>query len=155
MILNDNVDIEDINKISKRELTRLVTIMALYLLKQNDNTKEEVLDHLFNTSILQDELSLNVELIDKIFLNELLDEAIENEEYLQNIIVANIKNTKINVETSDQLIFSILRLGALELLQKKLDKKIVVSQYVKLSSTFFDKHETAIINGILDSIHIE
>jgi transcription termination factor NusB len=151
---NEINDGDDINKISKRELTRLVAIMALYLLKQNDNTKQEVLDHLFTTPILQEELSLNVDLVDKLFLNELLDGAIENEEYLQNTINANITNTKINMENSDQLIFSILHLGAFELLQKNLDKKIVISQYVKLSSTFFEKHETSIINAILDTINI-
>jgi transcription termination factor NusB len=147
-------DEDDINKISKRELTRLVAIMALYLLKQNDNTKQEVLDHLFTTSILQEELSLNVDLVDKVFLNELLDGSIENEEYLQNTINANITNTKITMENSDQLIFSILQLGVFELLQKNLDKKIVISQYVKLASTFFEKHETSIINAILDTIEL-
>ena len=141
-------------KVSKRELTRLVAIMAHYLLQQNDNTKEEVINHLFETPVLQEELDINISNVDKVFLNELINGSIDNKDVISNIINSNIKNHKINMNISDQLIFSILHLGVFELMSKLLDKKIIVSQYVNLSSDFFNKQEISIINAILDSINI-
>jgi N utilization substance protein B len=96
--------------------------------------------------------SISVSEMDVEFFRQLIKITEENLSVLDKIIAENLSN-KWRMDRLDNVIKSILRLGAAELLYlKNIPANVVFNEYIEISKSFFEKSEVAFINGLLNSI---
>ena len=135
-----------------KSLQRMVAIQLMYQVSINPNEKD-----------LDIEKALN-EIIEALNLNKLKKKS------NLNFAINLFKGVKINKEAIDQKIISslgtshtfkkfenllkfILRSAVFELsFDNNLSKKIVISEYLKITDSFYNSKETSLINGVLDNI---
>jgi N utilization substance protein B len=96
--------------------------------------------------------NISVSEMDVEFFRQLIKVTGENLSTLDKVIAENLSN-KWRMDRLDNVIKSILRLGAAELLYlKNIPVNVVFNEYIEISKLFFEKSEVAFINGLLNSI---
>lgn len=137
-----------------RELSRLFAILVIYNLKYHEQNKHTTINYLQNEDVWKSELPPEVKFPEhsKEFFLEIVNSVVDSEDKISYIIKSNITSKKIIFERLDKLIVAILQCGTSEILSKKLDRKIVISQYIFLTSCFYNKKEISMVNAILSSI---
>jgi len=149
------------SKISKRTVSRIFAVQALYT---NDMYKNTLVDResreklLFSYNDIFKELEEFEDYIQvgfsKNFYNKLLDNFFDNIDNVNKTIIDNLQSNFF-VETLGVMILSILKCGVTELLYMRDDKtvyNIILSEYVKISKIFLNAREVKIINAILGKI---
>ena len=131
---------------------RLLAVQALYEFTINkqgiDNSFDELLLHIvensdFKNKMNNSKLLLTKEIFRGVFLN--LDK-------IDLILKSSLKD-KSKVQSFDKLLLSIFRCAIYEIeVKKKISKKIVISEYLMISSHFFGNKEATLLNGVLDNL---
>ena len=128
-----------------RSWSRLLATQALYQLSLNKNTDISIV----KKNLLNDKETKNVP--DRSFFFKLVNETIKNKKDLDKKLENAVK--KKNFSKMETIIKVILELGVCEIIYfKDLSHKISIAEYNKLSSSFLNKNEVGLINGILDQI---
>ena len=131
---------------------RLLAVQALYESTINKKEVNESFDELilhiiensdFKNKINSSKLLLTKEIFKGVFSN--LKEI--------DLILRSSLNNKSKVQSFDKLLLSIFRCAIYEIeVKKKISKKIVISEYLMISSHFFGNKEATLLNGVLDNL---
>ena len=135
-----------INKVKgSRSWSRVLATQALYQLSLNKSIDLNT----FKKNLLNDKETKNVP--DRKFFFKLINKTIQNKKEVDKELEIVVKKKKfLKMET---IIKVILELGVCEIIYfKDLSHKISISEYNKVSSSFLNKNEVGLINGILDKI---
>ena len=128
-----------------RPWSRVIAIQALYKLALNKNTGISIV----KKNLLNDKETKNIP--DRKFFYKLVNETIKNKKELDKKLENAVK--KKNFSKMETIIKVILELGVCEIIYfKDLSHKISIAEYNKVSSSFLNKNEVGLINGILDKI---
>ena len=128
-----------------RPWSRVLATQALYQLSLNKNIDVSVV----KKNLLKDKVTRNVP--DKKFFSKLVNETIKNKKELDKKLEKTVTRKKFS--KMETIIKVILELGVCEIIYfKDLSYKISIAEYNKVSSSFLNKNEVGLINGILDQI---
>ena len=128
-----------------RSWSRVLATQALYQLSLNKNINIS----LVKKNLLNDKETKNIP--DRTFFFKLVNETLKNKKYLDQKLESAVK--KKNFSKMETIIKVILELGLCEIVYfKDLSHKISIAEYNKVSSSFLNKNEVGLINGILDKI---
>ena len=128
-----------------RPWSRVLAIQALYQLALNKNTGISIV----KKNLLNDKETKNIP--DRKFFYKLVNKTIKNKKELDKQLENAVK--KKNFSKMETIIKVILELGVCEIIYfKDLSHKISIAEYNKVSSSFLNKNEVGLINGILDKI---
>jgi len=127
-----------------RSWSRVLATQALYQLSLNKNIDIS----LVKKNLLNDKETKNIP--DRTFFFKLVNETVKNKKELDKKLENAVKKNFSKMET---IIKVILELGLCEIIYfKDLSHKISIAEYNKVSSSFLNKNEVGLINGILDKI---
>ena len=135
-----------INKVKgSRSWSRVLATQALYQLSLNKSIDLNTV----KKNLLNDKETKNVP--DRKFFFKIINKTIQNKKEVDKELEIVLKKKKfLKMET---IIKVILELGVCEIIYfKDLSHKISISEYNKVSSSFLNKNEVGLINGILDKI---
>ena len=128
-----------------RSWSRVLATQALYQLSLNKNSDISIV----KKHLLKDKETRNV--ADRKFFSKLVNETIKNKKELDKKLENAV--AKKNFSKMETIIKVILELGVCEIIYfKDLSHKISIAEYNKVSSSFLNKNEVGLINGILDKI---
>ena len=128
-----------------RSWSRVLATQALYQLSLNKNINIS----LVKKNLLNDKETKNIP--DRTFFFKLVNETVKNKKELDKKLENAVK--KKNFSKMETIIKVILELGLCEIIYfKDLSHKISIAEYNKVSSSFLNKNEVGLINGILDKI---
>ena len=128
-----------------RSWSRVLATQALYQLSVNKNIDIS----LVKKNLLNDKETKNIP--DRTFFFKLVNETVKNKKDLDKKLENAVK--KKNFSKMETIIKVILELGLCEIIYfKDLSHKISIAEYNKVSSSFLNKNEVGLINGILDKI---
>ena len=123
----------------------MLATQALYQLALNKNIDIS----LVKKNLLNGKETNNIP--DRNFFFKLVNETIKNKKDLDKKLENAVKRK--NFSKMETIIKVILELGVCEIIYfKDLSHKISIAEYNKLSSSFLNKNEVGLINGILDQI---
>ena len=128
-----------------RSWSRVLATQALYQLSLNKNIDIS----LVKKNLLKDKETKNIP--DRLFFFKLVNETLKNKKTLDKKLEDAVKRK--NFSKMETIIKVILELGLCEIVYfKDLSHKISIAEYNKVSSSFLNKNEVGLINGILDKI---
>jgi len=128
-----------------RTWSRVLATQALYQLSLNKNTDVSTV----KKRLLNDKETKNIP--DRRFFYKLLNKTIKNKKELDKKLENSIKKKKLS--KMETIIKVILKLGTCEIIYfNDLSHKISIAEYNKVGSSFLNKNEVGLINGILDQI---
>ena len=128
-----------------RSWSRVLATQALYQLSLNKNSDISIV----KKHLLKDKETRNV--ADRKFFSKLVNETIKNKKELDKKLENAV--AKKNFSKMETIIKVILELGVCEIIYfKDLSHKISIAEYNKVSSSFLNKNEVGLINGILDQV---
>ena len=123
----------------------MLATQALYQLSLNKNIDIS----LVKKNLLKDKETKNIP--DRLFFFKLVNETLKNKKTLDKKLEDAVKRK--NFSKMETIIKVILELGLCEIVYfKDLSHKISIAEYNKVSSSFLNKNEVGLINGILDKI---
>ena len=84
------------------------------------------------------------------FAFQLIESFISNQEQIDLLLQSKLKKWKLSrLNTADR---ACLRLGAIEITLNKMEKGVVINEYLEIAKKFSDTDSAAFINGVLDSL---
>ncbi|MGN0929709.1 MAG: transcription antitermination factor NusB [Alphaproteobacteria bacterium] len=133
--------------------TRVATIQCIYsVIFLGEKLSSKTMRYFKNKSFLSEKDTLenkSAEINSKLF-SYLVKGVIRNQETIDNIIN---KNLKIDIEKNDQLVISIIRAGAFEILfRENTPANVIIAEYTKIANEFYPSNKTALVNAVLDKI---
>ena len=133
--------------------TRVATIQCIYsVIFMGEKLSGKLMRYFKNKSFLseQDTIDNKTPQINSKLFSYLVKGIINNQVEIDNIIN---KNLKIDIKKNDQLIISIIRAGAFEILfRENTPKNVIIAEYTKIANEFFPSTKTALVNAVLDKI---
>lgn len=149
------------SKIYKNTSSRLAAVQILYSLETSggkDLYELEDFDEHLNSRLsaykdeeLLKECSVGGEKPNKKFVEKLLQAVIAKSHEIDEIIEINSSKTS-SLERMNMLMKSLLCCAIAEIKYFDTPFKVVIKEYIKISSSFFAESEVAFVNGILDTI---
>jgi N utilization substance protein B len=143
-------------KSSKRSITRLIAIQIFYQYhfftgeKKLDEIKLELLENYVLKA--SDDISSYQNQIDKTFLDSLIFGLEINQKLIDETIIKFLQDGW-DLETIDDILLAILRLGVFELkFMEDIPTKVVIGEYVDIAASFFENKKITFVNAILDAI---
>ena len=128
-----------------RSWSRVLATQALYQLSLNKKIDISTV----KKSLLNEEETKNIP--DRRFFYKLVNKTIKNKKELDKKLENAVKKKKFS--KMETIIKVILELGVCEIIYfNNLSHKISIAEYNKVSSSFLNKNEVGLINGILDHI---
>ncbi len=138
-----------------RAAARLGAIQALYQMKMTGEGVASVIVDFLDTRLAgsgQDFEGVDLERIDRDFFENLVRGVARETDDLDDMVAAVIAEGW-SVERLESLLRLILAAGAFELGHwPEVPARVVVSQYVDLAHAFLDDRQTALANGVLDTL---
>tara|TARA_B100000035_G_scaffold244652_1_gene213205 strand:- start:579 stop:1004 length:426 start_codon:yes stop_codon:yes gene_type:complete len=135
-----------------KSLQRILAVQLLYQSSINDNDKNFDIDEILKQSIetknfnkLKKKSNLNFakKIYSGVFLN--------NKSIDEDIILA--LGSSHNFRKFENLLKFILRAAVFELKYgEQLSKNIIISEYLKVTDSFYSNKEASLVNGILDNV---
>jgi len=127
------------NKSASRELA----FKVLYSVQMQKNMEEEQ----FKFFCMENDITEST----KKYIQDILFGIKENEEKINNLISSNLKQGW-NIERISKIDLSLLKIAIYEIIEKKIQFKIIVNEVVELAKKYSDDSSPSFINGILASI---
>lgn len=129
---------------NEKTLARLAAIQTVYSCNIDDKQSiDNVLD------LTAEEIKRDYGKFKKSHTKNLVDLVIENENDLNDLVEKLSSNS--DKTQANPLITSILQVAFAELMSdQKTDRNIILSEYVNLTSNFFENRETGYVNALLD-----
>ena len=136
--------------------TRVAAIQCIYsVIFMGEKLSGKMMRYFKNKSFLSEEDTDDnkpAQINSKLF-SYLVKGVIRNQEEIDNVIN---KNLKIDIKKNDQLIISIIRVGAFELLfRENTPSGVIIADYTKIANEFYPSTKTALVNAVLDKISHE
>lgn len=136
--------------------TRVAAIQCIYsVIFMGEKLSGKMMRYFKNKSFLSEEDTDDnkpAQINSKLF-SYLVKGVIRNQEEIDNVIN---KNLKIDIKKNDQLIISIIRVGAFELLfRENTPSGVIIAEYTKIANEFYPSTKTALVNAVLDKISHE
>ena len=131
---------------------RLLAVQALYEFTINkqgiDDSFDELLLHIVENSDFKNKMDNSKLLLTK----EIFRGVFLNLKKIDLILKSSLKD-KSKAQSFDKLLLSIFRCAIYEIeVKKEISKKIVISEYLLISSHFFGNKEATLLNGVLDNL---
>ena len=136
----------------KNTISRLFAIQALFQMEANGksyNTIKKELKEKFYTQQIQ-----NIEILMPNYLlsQRIIEQASKNQIKIDTKINMAFNNLW-NIKTIDTTLRAILRAASAETLNKKTPKKVILSEYISITGTFYPSgQEQKLVNGLLNKI---
>lgn len=136
--------------------TRVAAIQCIYsVIFMGEKLSGKMMRYFKNKSFLSEEDTDDnkpAQINSKLF-SYLVKGVIRNQEEIDNVIN---KNLKIDIKKNDQLVISIIRVGAFELLfRENTPSGVIIAEYTKIANEFYPSTKTALVNAVLDKISHE
>jgi N utilization substance protein B len=127
-----------------RRLAREGILSALYALELTGETREKVLDDLFERNSYDGE--------SKAFITELYGNIVDNKIWAEQLISDNLDNWKLErVATLDQLI---MRIAVNEIyFTDDVPPKVSISEAIEIAKLYSTEDSSSFVNGVLDAIY--
>ena len=127
-----------------RRLAREGILSALYALELTGETKEKVLDDLFERNSYDGD--------SKAFITELYGNIVDNKIWAEQLISDNLDNWKLErVATLDQLI---MRIAVNEIyFNDDVPPKVSISEAIEIAKLYSTEDSSSFVNGVLDAIY--
>ena len=127
-----------------RRLAREGNLSALYALELTGETREKVLDDLFERNSYDGE--------SKAFITELYGNIVDNKIWAEQLISDNLDNWKLErVATLDQLI---MRIAVNEIyFTDDVPPKVSISEAIEIAKLYSTEDSSSFVNGVLDAIY--
>ena len=127
-----------------RRLAREGILSALYALELTGETREKVLDDLFERNSYDGE--------SKAFITELYGNIVDNKIWAEQLISDNLDNWKLErVAKLDQLI---MRIAVNEIyFTDDVPPKVSISEAIEIAKLYSTEDSSSFVNGVLDAIY--
>jgi N utilization substance protein B len=135
-----------------RRAARYYAVQMVYRAFITGISMKKISDESCDEILIAEGISMSESGMDVDFFRQLITITDENLPTIDEIIAANLSD-KWRMDRLDNVMKSILRLGAAELLYlKNIPSNVVFNEYIEISKLFFEKSEVAFVNGLLNSI---
>ena len=136
----------------KNTISRLFAIQAIFQMEANGKPFSAIKNELKETFYIQQIKDLEILMPNYSLSQKIIENAVKT----QRKIDAKINmafNNQWNLKTIDTTLRAILRAAIAELINKKTPKKVIMSEYVAITGTFYPSgQEQKLVNGLLNKI---
>ena len=136
----------------KNTISRLFAIQALFQMEANGKSYSTIKKELKETFYMQQIQDMEILMPNYLLSQRIIEQAAKNQTKIDTKINMAFNNLW-NIKTIDTTLRAILRAASAEFLNKKTPKKVIMSEYVSITGTFYPAgKEQKFINGLLNKI---
>ena len=136
----------------KNTISRLFAIQALFQMEANGKSYGTIKKELKETFYTQQIKGTEILTPNYLLSQRIIEQAAKNQIKIDTKINMAFNNLW-NIRTIDTTLRAILRAASAEFLNKKTPKKVIMSEYVSITGTFYPAgEEQKLINGLLNTI---
>ncbi len=137
---------------SRKRAARLCAVQALYQIELSGSPAETVLGEFLEHRLDETIEGLRLDQADRELLADLISRGAAERASLDDLLSAVLAEDW-PVERLETLLKVLLRAGAYELAYRPdIPARVVIAEYVNLAEGFFERKETGLANGVLDSL---
>ena len=136
----------------KNTISRLFAIQALFQMEANGKSYSTIKKELKETFYMQQIQGTEILMPNYLLSQRIIEHAAKNQIKIDTKINMAFNN-QWNIKTIDTTLRAILRAASAEFLNEKTPKKVIMSEYVSITGTFYPAgEEQKLINGLLNKI---
>ena len=136
----------------KNTISRLFAIQALFQMEANGKSYNTIKNELKETFYLQQIQGSKILMPNYLLSQRIIENAAKNQIKIDTKINMAFNNAW-NLKTIDTTLRAILRAASAEYLNKKTPKKVIMSEYVAITGTFYPNgKEQKLVNALLNKI---
>ena len=136
----------------KNTISRLFAIQALFQMEANGKSYNTIKKELKETFYLQQIQGSKILMPNYLLSQRIIENAAKNQIDIDTKINMAFNN-EWNLKTIDTTLRAILRAASAEYLNKKTPKKVIMSEYVAITGTFYPNgKEQKLVNALLNKI---
>ena len=136
----------------KNTISRLFAIQALFQMEANGKSYNTIKKELKETFYLQQIQGSKIMMPNYLLSQRIIENAAKNQIKIDTKINMAFNN-EWNLKTIDTTLRAILRAASAEYLNKKTPKKVIMSEYVAITGTFYPNgKEQKLVNALLNKI---
>ena len=136
----------------KNTISRLFAIQALFQMEANGKSYNTIKKELKETFYLQQIQGSKILMPNYLLSQRIIENAAKNQINIDTKINMAFNN-EWNLKTIDTTLRAILRAASAEYLNKKTPKKVIMSEYVAITGTFYPNgKEQKLVNALLNKI---
>ena len=140
------------NDYKKNTISRLFAVQALFQMEANGKRYSTIKKELKETFYMQQIQGEEILKPNYLLSQRIIEQAAVNQIKIDTKINMAFNNLW-NIKTIDTTLRAILRAASGELLNKKTPKKVIMSEYVSITGTFYPSgQEQKLVNGLLNKI---
>ena len=140
------------NDYKKNTISRLFAIQALFQMEANGKSYSTIKNELKETFYMGQLQGSEILRPNYLLSQKIIEQAAKNQIKIDTRINMAFNNLW-NLKTVDTTIRAILRAASAESLNKKTPKKVIISEYVSITGTFYASgKEQKLVNGLLNRI---
>ena len=140
------------NDYKKNTISRLFAIQALFQMEANGKSYSTIKNELKETFYMGQLQGSEILRPNYLLSQKIIEQAAKNQIKIDTRINMAFNNLW-NLKTVDTTIRAILRAASAESLNKKTPKKVIISEYVSITGTFYASgQEQKLVNGLLNRI---
>ena len=136
----------------KNTISRLFAIQALFQMEANGKSYRTIKNELKETFYMGQIQGLEILKPNYLLSQKIIEQATKNQIKIDTKINMAFNNLW-NIKTIDTTLRAILRAASAETLNKKTPKKVILSEYISITGTFYPiGQEQKLVNGLLNKI---
>ena len=136
----------------KNTISRLFAIQALFQMEANGKSYSTIKNELKETFYMRQIQGSEILKPNYLLSQRIIEQAAKNQIKIDTKINMAFNNLW-NIRTIDTTLRAILRAASAESMNKKTPKKVIMSEYVSITGTFYPTgQEQKLINGLLNKI---
>ena len=136
----------------KNTISRLFAIQALFQMEANGKSYSIIKDELKETFYMRQVQGSEIMKPNYLLCQRIIEQAAKNQIKIDTKIDMAFNNLW-NIRTIDTTLRAILRAASAEFMNKKTPKKVIISEYVSITGTFYPNgQEQKLVNGLLNKI---
>ena len=136
----------------KNTISRLFAIQALFQMEANGKSYRTIKSELKETFYMGQIQGSEIFKPNYLLSQKIIEQATKNQIKIDTKINMAFNNLW-NIKTIDTTLRAILRAASAETLNKKTPKKVILSEYISITGTFYPSgQEQKLVNGLLNKI---
>lgn len=136
----------------KNTISRLFAIQALFQMEANGKSYRTIKNELKETFYMGQIQGSEILRPNYLLSQKIIEQATKNQIKIDTKINMAFNNLW-NIKTIDTTLRAILRAASAETLNKKTPKKVILSEYISITGTFYPSgQEQKLVNGLLNKI---
>tara|TARA_B100002019_G_scaffold45241_1_gene38029 strand:+ start:1069 stop:1527 length:459 start_codon:yes stop_codon:yes gene_type:complete len=136
----------------KNTISRLFAIQALFQMEANGKSYRTIKNELKETFYMGQIQGSEILKPNYLLSQKIIEQATKNQIKIDTKINMAFNNLW-NIKTIDTTLRAILRAASAETLNKKTPKKVILSEYISITGTFYPSgQEQKLVNGLLNKI---